>query len=106
MASTSASVSRIIDPTNANVRPRSSSGTSSPSIVLPVIQPTPAKKPITKVSTTTTGSCWTSAIGNSSSPVNVSEMPNMRRRESPCSSRGPRHMPSPSPANTVPNSRP
>ena len=67
-------------------------------MVLPVIQPTPAKKPSTSGQPDDDRQLLDQREREQQQRrCSVSAMPNSRRRESPCSSRGPRHMPSPRP---------
>ena len=101
-ASTSTSTTRAEECTNAKVRPRTSSSTSSPSSVYPVTQATPPHGAQADGEHDRQPRCSASAPAAArNTPENTRAKPNSRRREKPASSRGPIHMPSARPTNTA-----
>ncbi len=105
-ASTEISTTRTSDCTKLNVRPRTSSPTSSPSSVYPHTQATPPQAPRPTVRIVATTRFGTRDSRTSHSPAAVSAIPNSRRRDRPASSRGPSHMPPARPTNTAAKSTP
>ena len=106
IASTATRVTRIIDCMNANVRPRTSSCTSSPSIVKPVTQQTPEKAPKIITINTANVKFGIAASKTKKDPATVKEAPNSRRRENCANILGPNAIPIARPVNTEPKSTP
>src|SRR5699024_9690024 len=71
-----------------------------------LIQATPALNPSPTTSTATTTIWPTTATSSMKTPAEISASPNSRRRDTCCTICGPRHIPSPSPRKTAPNSTP
>ena len=81
IANTATKVTRIIDCINANVRPRTSSCTSRPSIVKPVTQQMPEKAPKIITINTANVKLGIAASKTKNEPAIVSDAPKSRRRE-------------------------
>ena len=76
----SSSIRRTEDVTNAKMRPRSRSSTSSPISVYPMIQAMPAKSPTSAASTSARMKSRISDMISSVSPAPPIDMPNTRLR--------------------------
>ena len=106
IARTRANETRIKDCTNANVRPRTSSSTSSPSMVNPVTQEIPANKPRSTVIKIANTRFNINERVTSKIPEIVKDIPNKRLLENCEKTLGPKEIPSAKPRNTEPNKTP
>ena len=106
IASTRTNETLISDCTKANVRPRTSSSTSKPSIVKPVTQEIPANKPSRMVIKIANTRFSTSDNVTSINPEIVSDTPNNLRLENWENILGPKEIPSAKPKNTAANKIP
>ena len=91
---------------NANVRPRLSSLTSSPTSVMPITHTTPAKKPMTNVQSIASSRLGMIASSDSARPATTIDRPIVRRRDSPGSKRVPVSIPVARPMKIVANNTP
>ena len=106
IAKTATRVMRMSDCTNANVRPRTSSLTSMPSIVKPVTQVMPANAPRNIVIRIETVKFGIAASNTRKKPATANDAPNKRRRENCANTFGPTAIPSAKPEKTAPKSTP
>ena len=106
IAKTKTSETLISDWTNANVLPRTSSSTSSPSMVNPVTQEMPENKPSKTVIKIARTRFNTKERITSSNPEIVNEIPNNLLLENCANTFGPNEIPSANPKNTAANKIP